>query len=45
MAENGMLRPVPVVNINPIQCGKGAHPKALELTNKLWAKRKSKSAH
>eukprot|EP00878_Enallax_costatus_P006485 GHUV01006799.1.p1 GENE.GHUV01006799.1~~GHUV01006799.1.p1 ORF type:complete len:531 (+),score=146.49 GHUV01006799.1:664-2256(+) len=44
MSEHGMPRPIPVVNINPIQCEKGAHPKAAELTKKLWAKRYAKSA-
>lgn len=42
MAENGMPRPVPGLNINPIQCEVGAHPRAAALTKQLWTKRYNK---
>lgn len=40
--EEGMPKPVPSLLINPIMCEKGGHPKAKEMTQKLWAKKYGK---
>eukprot|EP00775_Hariotina_reticulata_P011509 gene11509-11652_t len=45
MFEDGIPRPVPGLLINPIQCEKGAHPKARELSRQLWSKRYGKASH
>jgi hypothetical protein len=42
MLEDGLPKPLPGLAINPVECAVGVHPKARELTQKLWAKRYKK---
>ncbi|WIA22971.1 hypothetical protein OEZ85_001331 [Tetradesmus obliquus] len=42
MLEDGLPKPLPGLAINPIECAVGVHPKARELTQKLWAARYKK---